>query len=286
MRVRVGVQWAQLDGSHAASQPVPNEHFVELQWMRVVVGVNLPLGDGWDLELEAPYDVKDVEARYELPDGTPFDNPLGDLHHRTERLEGFSDFLLMASHRPRDVLLPGDFVRIGLGISLPVGRTEEDPYALGLLGIKHQHIQFGSGTVYPAARLDYAWQPDRIGFDLSLGARLPFYENADGYLGAGLLEFAAGPRMRLGDGIHASLHYVAAYQTRATWDGLSDPNTGYVQHAIALAVPVSLGHGVTLIPSVIRTLDINTRGGGDSYEMDWSASVGFDVAMETAKIEK
>jgi hypothetical protein len=31
-------------------------------------------------------------------------------------------------------------------MSLPIGKTEENPFELGDRGLSHQHIQFGSGT--------------------------------------------------------------------------------------------------------------------------------------------
>ena len=35
---------------------------------------------------------------------------------------------------------------------LPLGSTEEDPFARGRAGLPHQHIQFGTGTFYPVLR--------------------------------------------------------------------------------------------------------------------------------------
>jgi hypothetical protein len=276
---RIGVQWARLDGSHPDPSPVPNEHIVSLDWVRVLMAIGVPLGGPWDAGVELPYDIKRVRVRYELPDGTPFDNPLGDLHHRDETLEGVGDLTLLLNLRGRDLLLAGDFGHAGLGFTLPTGRTEEDPYALAALGFRHQHIQFGTGTVDPVLRLDYAWQSGAFGADVSFSLRLPFYENAETYEGASQADLALGPRVAILPWLSASLHYTVGYQTRAFWDGVKDPNTGYAMHSLALTLPIRLSPQVAIMPTVVRVLSIDTRGSGDTFEMDWSVTVSVDVAV-------
>jgi hypothetical protein len=51
------------------------------------------------------------------------------------------------------------------GASLPVGRTEPDPYALGRQGRSHQHLQAGTGTVVPIVGfgLSYTLAPVTLG---------------------------------------------------------------------------------------------------------------------------
>ena len=51
------------------------------------------------LSLRVPYDVKDQRIDYRTLDGEPFAPPYGDIHHRTERLDGFGDGELGVSAR-------------------------------------------------------------------------------------------------------------------------------------------------------------------------------------------
>lgn len=74
-----------------------------------------------------------------------------DVHHRNETLVGLGDPWLWARYGRGF----GRFtLGARLGASLPLGRTEEDPFALGDMGLRHQHLQFGTGTVNPLAGIE------------------------------------------------------------------------------------------------------------------------------------
>src|SRR5258706_4887615 len=201
-----------MDGSHPDSDPVPNTHIVKIDWLRTSLDGILPFGEGFEAELFAPYDVKRERVRYELPDGTPFDNPEGDLHHRNETLEGPGDLELIAHYRT------GGW-RFSAGWSIPTGKTEPNPYVLGDLGLKHEHIQFGSGTFDPLLRVAYLAELGPAEFNVAIGTRLPFYDNPHGYQAARVLDVMAGPIVKVADGLSFTLSYTASYQTRAHWDG-------------------------------------------------------------------
>ena len=258
---------------------MPNRHFVDLQWFRTELDLAYGFAKEWDVELDIPYDVKDVDARYELPDGTAFDNPQGDLHHRDERLDGLSDLKLFANWRPGSLLLKDDRLHVGLGMSLPVGRTEEDPFELGNQGLRHQHIQFGTGTFDPLLRLDYYRLADPVGLLLSINLQAPLYENRKGYRGATQADFTFGPRAQVSEWLVLGASYVAGYQTRAHWDGDPDENSGYFLQGVGFNAALRLAPGVTLIPSMLRVFSLDTRGGGDTMEMDWLVGLSLDLSL-------
>ncbi|HZA50516.1 MAG TPA: hypothetical protein VE549_07235, partial [Myxococcaceae bacterium] len=93
------------------------------------------------------------------------------------------------------------------GLTIPLGRTEPDPFALGRAGQPHQHIQHGTGTLNPVLGLDIGRAFDR--FQLSAyGQTLLFlYENGHGYQAgnrylAGISgETNLGSNLRLGLGV-------------------------------------------------------------------------------------
>lgn len=245
----------------------------------MLAALDVPLGGPWDVEAELPYDVKDVEVHYELPGGAEFDNPQGDLHHRTETLEGVGDLRLLLNWRGRPGVFAGDFLRLGAGFTLPFGRIEEDPYALGSQGVRHQHIQFGTGTVDVLFRADALVTSGDVGFAASFGLRSSLYENREEYRAPTELDASIGPSWRALDGLSLSLRYSALYQTRGTWDGKSDPNTGYLQQGLGVSAGIRLGKGLTLIPSLSRTISIDTRGDADTFEMDWLAGLTLEAGF-------
>ena len=68
-------QWGRLDGSHDSDAPVKNRHIVTMDFWRTELDLAYAFRPDWDVELVVPYEGKRVRARYELPDGTPYDIP-------------------------------------------------------------------------------------------------------------------------------------------------------------------------------------------------------------------
>lgn len=102
------------------------------------------------VEAQVPLRLNDTTIEYTRLDGSAFDPDYEQIHHRDETLVGPGDPWLLAR---------GDF-QLGTiafvakaGASLPLGSTEQNPFALGDMGLPHQHIQFGAGTIAPIATL-------------------------------------------------------------------------------------------------------------------------------------
>lgn len=271
--MRLRSQFVSLDGSHPAPDPVPNTHLVSMRWTRLEADLIWKPDEPWDFELQVPYDIKVMRARYELPDGTPFDNPLGDLHHRDETLRGFGDLRILASRNA------GEW-RFSAGLSLPAGRIEPDPYELGDLGVRHQHILFGSGTFDPVLRVSWMHEfSPVVSADVAAAAHLPMYENAHGYRAPRQVDVLLGPRFALGGSVTFSAKYALMYQSRATWDGDTDPNTGYVYQSLAVSLPFRLGNGWRLVPAYTRTLDLRILGSGDTFDLEWIVAVTLEIPL-------
>ena len=92
--------------------------------------------------------------------------------------------MVLVTHRKQGVFREGDSLSLSLGTTLPTGKTEEDPFELGDSGLKHLHIQFGTGTFDPLLELNYSMP---VAGKLGLGAyalgRFPAYENSKTYQG-------------------------------------------------------------------------------------------------------
>ncbi len=268
-----------MDGSHPANDPVEHAHVVQMEWFRTELGFHWSFTPDWDVEIGLPYDVKSMNARYHLPDGSPYDSPTGRLHHRTETLEGPSDFRLLLNFRKADVVLKKDWLRIGAGVSLPTGEIEDNPYALAALGIEHQHVQFGNGTFDPIFRLDYGLYPGVLGIETSFGIQAPLYENRKEYQGSTVVDFSIGPRIQLADRAAFGIRYVLLYQGRAYWEGETDRNSGYLLHAISVAIPVRLAPAVAIVPTVLVPFSLSTAEGADTFEMDWMLGLAVEVTL-------
>jgi len=134
--------------------------------------------EGLGLELTAAARLVRSRIRFEDLARQPFVPPDGDIHHRNETLFGNGD--------PRLMLHLG---RAGspwsysgrLGVSIPLGRTEENPFLLGHHGLRHQHIQFGTGTWDPMVGVGAGRQFGRLNLSASGLARFTLYENRHGF---------------------------------------------------------------------------------------------------------
>lgn len=134
------------------------------------IGVTNALG----FELHVPTRVVATTIQYATPDGAPYTPLDPDVHHRNETLAGLGDPWLLGRWNRT---VAGLLVTARAGVSLPLGRTEPNPFTLGDRGLRHQHIQLGSGTFDPLVGLDIAWPTGKVqltGYGL---AQAPLYEN-------------------------------------------------------------------------------------------------------------
>ena len=251
-----------------AQQSIPDHrHVVRLNLYHAEVTAGYGLSATTLLLARLPYDVKDQSVHYTTLDGKPFVPPYGDIHHRTETLRGFSDAEMLAIFSPA----PGWL--LGGGLTLPIGKTEEDPVALGRLGLKHEHIQFGSGTVDPRVLIGWSRFFGRIGVDVMADARLPVYESGKGYKAPVTVQYKAGPRLAFGRAA-ASLAFAGQYQSIARWNGEQDEGTGFHNGGVFLGLSVDLGKGFHAAPGVYREVFSHSLSGETCHQgTTWSLAI-------------
>lgn len=162
--------------SERLEPPQVHDQRFYLAELRPIVAVGLTPLIG--VELQTPVRLVSTTIAFRRPDGTEFEPDYENIHHRNETLFGLADpWLLGRVSRAFDELsLTG---RAGLG--LPLGSTEEDPFARGRAGLAHQHIQFGTGTFHPVLALDAALDLGRLRLSSYGQAILFLYANAHGY---------------------------------------------------------------------------------------------------------
>ncbi len=199
------------------------------------------------LSLRVPYEVKDQRIEYRTLEGDPYNPPYGDIHHRTERLDGFGDGEVGAAFSPaRDFL-------VGVGLTIPLGRTEPDPIELGRRGLKHEHIQFGSGTVDPTLALQWSRAFGRIQISASADARIPLYENRHGFKAPATVRWAVGPSLAIGTA-GLSAHYAGQRQSIGKWSGEVDEGTGFHNGGVFLRGTFLVAKGWRLTPGLYREI--------------------------------
>lgn len=223
----------------------PHEHHVDVALTQYQLAAQYGLRDGMQLSLRLPYDAKAMRVRYTMRKGTDYAPPYGDIHHRTETLRGASDPSLTLDWSPRPSWI------VSAGTSIPTGKTEADPVMLGMQGVRHQHIQFGSGTFQPKLALQWT-RSGRVGLFARGEAMLSLYENGEGFRAPSTFLGSAGPSFRAGRlGIHPRVE--AQMQTLGRWNGTVDEGTGFHNGGarVALSLPV---RGVVLTSGVYREL--------------------------------
>jgi len=206
-----------------AVPPYLHDQWLEVTELRPVLGWGFTPNVG----VEAQVPVRAVRSRitYRQLDGTPFTPPDADLHHRTETLAGPGDAWLTL----RGSLHAGP-VRLSarLGTTLPSGRTEENPFSLGEAGLRHQHVQFGTGTFNPLTGTEVAWDAGGLAVRGYAQAQWVPAPNEHGYqaghrLSAGaLVEWSALPWLQLQGGADV------LSEAPERWDGVvqQDGNLG------------------------------------------------------------
>lgn len=156
--------------------PQIHDQALNVAELRAVLGYSFTSVFG--VELQLPVRMTDVGIVFRDLEGHPIAAEYGNIHHRNETLYGLGDIWLRGRG---SVQLFGLRASALLGLSLPSGRTEEDPFELGRRGLEHQHLQFGTGTVDPVLGVDLSWRSRWVRVSAYAQTHLILYENRHGY---------------------------------------------------------------------------------------------------------
>lgn len=160
--------------------PVPYNHHVELWNSEIALDAALGLTPWLALEVRAALRIVDVSPTYSELDGSPKQVP-DDIHHHDEVIVGPSDPWIVARFGARS-RGSGDFVTTArLGLTLPLGGTEPNPYTLGRRGESHQHLQLGTGIVMPIVGGGVAYVGGPVNASFSALGIYGLYENGEGF---------------------------------------------------------------------------------------------------------
>ncbi|CAN5916201.1 hypothetical protein BH11MYX3_BH11MYX3_11890 [soil metagenome] len=177
--------------------------------------------------LVVPLRVFKTSIRYLDPAGQEVEIEDPFIHHHNETLVGIGDPLLLgrAARSFRGVTVGARF-----GLSIPLGRTEEDPFALGDMGLTHEHTQFGTGTFEPVLGVDAARVISGVRVDAFALSVQSLYTNRHGYRAGDRYAAGAGVASALGTKrFRFRLTFEGQHETAETWHGTihtDEGNTG------------------------------------------------------------
>ena len=270
------MRWFDAQGGHLEAKglspsgeviSVPlHRHHVRLNVLRVDVGLKYHVNTNWRLEANVPYEVKEQEATVEEISDYPLTaaelaaiERNRDIHHRNETYSGIRDVEALLGYNAQGVLMNSDVLTARIGTTVPLGKTEADPWKLGVQGLKHQHIQFGTGTFDPIADL-YYYIPlyGNLAANASLRGKLPFYENSKTYRGSRELTYTAGLNYQFTDGLSLQAGYFGFYQSFAYWAGERDINSGLRFSMASLGASVLTSERLTLSLTAMLPLQQET----------------------------
>ena len=257
-------------GSHAGPLYWHVQDFVVSELTAVVArGLRPGLG------MEAVVPLRHVTTRIRFEDAArrPFVPRHPDVHHRNQTLVGPSDpWLLVHGSRRRG----GLDAALRLGTTVPLGRTEENPFRLGDLGQPHQHIQFGTGTWDPVLSLALQRAVGAVRLSTSGLARLVVAENHHGYRAGHRFFYQVGADRSLGKSWHVRAGLEVAREEPERWDGVRESEEGNLGRTDML---LAFGggrawEGVGHVHAALK-VPVATRAGGSQIDYPFILTLGW-----------
>jgi hypothetical protein len=248
--------------SHAAGCADPNNcdetviqplHSHELAMIPAELRLNAAysLTTIFGLDLELPMRLVVASASYELPDGTPYEPLDAGIHHRNETLAGIGDIAL----RGRFVARAGRWwLTTRVGVSIPTGSTEPDPFAAGDAGVAHQHIQFGTGTVDPSLAFDASRSSTRAEFSLYTQGQASLYENRHGFRGPPRLLIGGAGAWKNGTGLLLGGALEASVEGSERWQGVARSDASLGRTELMVGPNVAYTVGKTTLSAMLRAV--------------------------------
>ena len=237
--------------------------------LTAAVGIARHLG----IEAVAPFRHVISRVRFLDDQRMPLARPQGDIHHRNETLVGPGDpWLMLHAGAPRGAWT----LAARAGVTLPLGRTEPNPFTLADLGLPHEHIQFGTGTWDPVVGVAAGRRFGAVGFTVSGLARLVLAQNSHGYQAGHRYYGEATASRRLAGKWSASLGLLAAREQAERWDGRVRTEEGNIGRTDVL-VAAGVGRGIGGAGSVSLTakVPVLTRSKGSQVSYPVIISVGW-----------
>jgi hypothetical protein len=200
------------------------------------VGLTRRLG----LEVQVPFRLIATTIQYATPGGQPYAPLDAGVHHRNETLTGISDPWLLG----RWGAWLGEFqLSLRVGVSIPLGKTEPNPFVLGDMGLTHEHIQFGTGTFDPVGAFQVARAIRKTQLAVYGQGQASLYENKHGFRAPSRFFGGVQASHLLFAGITGGAGVDLLFEGAERWDGQiqQDGNLGRTEILAALSLLQAFG---------------------------------------------
>lgn len=169
--------------------------------------------------------------------------------------------MILLASTYRSLFSPDDALILSVGVSLPFGQTERDPFKAGDEGREHLHIQFGTGTVDPLLEFQYVtFLNEILQLQVFASGRFPSYENRKDFRAPIEVSATSSLIVELSEICAAYGGYLFFLQGYGEWRETGrDENTGLIFHNLIGGLVLRLGD-ITLnlelrVPLLQETLD-------------------------------
>lgn len=247
--------------------PIVHDQHIALSEARLAFDVGLTTKFGASLMI--PVRVVSTTIDYRDTDGNIVQLTSPNIHHRDETLTGLGDPMVLGSYAEGMLTVRG-------GFSVPLGKTQEDPFALGDMGLSHEHIQMGTGTINPvvSAELSVPWQTWQFG-GYAFTQQI-VYENAKGYQGGDRYAVGVGARRGLTGGwlVRGGIDMQAESSER--WHGVrhtDEGNQGRIDVMVSLGATWAVTDRLSLDTAI--KIPFITHVVGGQLDMPALAEVGI-----------
>jgi hypothetical protein len=228
------------------------------------------------LELQVPLRLSATNVVYRRLDRTAFEPDYENIHHRNETLVGLGDSWVSA----RISRTVGAFALSGrVGVTVPIGRTESNPFDLGERGLPHQHVQFGTGTFNPLLGAEVARTIGQVQMRGYAQAQLSLYENRHGYrAGMRLLAAAEGGMLVLGK-LRIAATADMFHEEPERWDGViqQDGNLGRTDVLVGATIRHPLGDYILTASAKVPVFQHLVVVGPEAGQLSYPAIVNLGI---------
>ena len=254
----------------ADNGPVSYWHVQRLLVLETALTAARGVNQHFGAEVVLPLRIVRSRIRYEDLGRQPFTPPIPDYHHRNETLTGPGDPRVFAHYG--GAAGPWSY-GARAGVSVPLGRTEPNPFELGRLGLPHEHIQFGTGTWTPIFFAGAARSFGRVQVEAAGLARLSLYENSHGYRAGNLYNLSVTGSRKLVASWGGSLGLNLTREQAERWSGRLEEEGNLGRRDLSLAAGV--GRPIAGLGSLTLTTlaPLHSEAQGEQAKNPWIFSL-------------
>jgi len=249
-------------------------HVLDFQIMNLELTGFYSIFDGFGVEASLPLRLTSISAEFLDADRESLAS-FSSIHHRDEVVAGPGDAEVAGRYR---LLAPSSNLSLSIdlrvGVSLPTGKIEPDPFKLGEEGKTHQHMFFGSGTFNPVVGFEAFYTTNDFAI-VSWGRGLVnLAENKYGYRGRSKYLAGLGIIHNLGlEDFGLSAKVIGRLETPAKWDGRDARNSGITQLLASLGGFWRISSNVTLNIDAKKAVYHVAKGG----QLEMPGVVGLGI---------